>query len=483
MEAFAADMRKSPGLHGRAVTKLLGYVMVLLTGATGYVGSHLLSTLLHRGHAVRCFARHVDRLPEGVREVSVQGEIDDPGALARALEGVETAYYLIHAMTHAQDFASTDREYARLFGEAARQAGVKRIIYLGGLGHGKTLSKHLASRQEVGDTLRASGVPVVEFRASVIVGAGSISFELARALVDKLPIMVTPRWVRTPAQPIAIQDVIAYLVEAAEIDLPNGGLFEIGGADRVSYGGLMHEYARQRGRWHGMVPVPVLTPRVSSLWLALVVPRYARVGKLLIDGVRNETTVVDDSALRVFSVKPMGIEEATRRAIAEIPPESAALTGTRAWLALAVCIGACLGAGALGSLVSMDGIATWYPSIAKPAWTPPAWVFGPVWSILYLLMGMAAWRVWRRDGLREGALALGVFGLQLACNAIWSGLFFGLRRPGFALLDLLVLWMLILITIVLFAARDRMAAWLLVPYLGWVSFAGVLNAAIVQMNP
>ncbi|MBE7462193.1 MAG: tryptophan-rich sensory protein [Planctomycetes bacterium] len=456
--------------------------MILLTGATGYVGSHLLTALLQRGQAVRCFARHVERLPEGVREAAVQGDIGDRNALARALEGVQTAYYLVHAMTHAHDFASTDRENARLFGEIARQAGVKRIIYLGGLGHGEALSKHLASRQEVGDVLRESGVPVIEFRASVIVGAGSISFELARTLVDKLPIMVTPRWVRTPAQPIAIQDVVAYLVEAAEIDLPNGGLFEIGGADRVSYGGLMHEYARQRGRWHGMVPVPVLTPKVSSLWLALVVPRYAKVGKLLIDGVRNETTVGDDSALRVFSVKPMGIAEAIRRAIAETQPAPAALTGTRSLLALTVCIGVCLGAGALGSLLSFDGIANWYPSIAKPAWTPPSWVFGPVWSLLYLCMGIAAWRVWRRDGLREGCLALGVFGLQLATNAIWSGLFFGLRLPGLALLDLLVLWILILVTIVLFAARDRLAAGLLGPYWAWVTFAAALNAAIVQLN-
>ncbi|GMV84060.1 MAG: hypothetical protein AMXMBFR7_52440 [Planctomycetota bacterium] len=456
--------------------------MILLTGATGYVGSHLLTALQQRGLAVRCFVRHSDRLPEGEREAAVQGDIRDRSALARALEGVQTAYYLVHAMTHAHDFAATDRDNARIFGAAARQAGVKRIVYLGGLGRGQALSEHLASRQEVGEVLRASGVPVIEFRASVIVGAGSISFELARTLVDKLPVMVTPRWVRTPAQPIAIQDVVAYLVEAAEIDLPDGGLFEIGGADRVSYGGLMQEYARQRGRWHGMVPVPVLTPKVSSLWLALVVPRYAKVGKLLIDGVRNDTTVGDDSALRVFSVQPMGIAEAIRRAIAEIRPEPAALTGLRSLLALAFCAGVCLGAGGLGALLSTDGIANWYPSIAKPAWTPPAWVFGPVWSILYVLMGIAAWRVWRRDGLREGCLALGVFGLQLASNAIWSGLFFGLRQPGLALLDLLALWMLILVTIVLFAARDRLAAWLLGPYWVWVTFAAALNAAIVHLN-
>jgi tryptophan-rich sensory protein/uncharacterized protein YbjT (DUF2867 family) len=456
--------------------------MILLSGATGYVGSHLLSALIERGASVRCFGRRNDALPVAAREAAIQGDILDEAAVRRAMQGIDTAYYLVHSMTRAVDFAEVDRRAARLFGAVARDAGVRRIVYLGGLGRGAGLSAHLASRQEVGDVLRESGVPVVEFRASVIIGAGSISFELARTLIDKLPVMVTPLWVRTPAQPIAIDDVVTYLIEALDVDLPRGGIFEIGGVDRVSYGGIMREYARQRGLRRWTLPVPVLTPHVSSLWLSLVVPRRAKVGKLLIDGVRNETTVSNDAARRVFSVHPMGVPEAVRRAVAGLGPEPPALRGGRSALALAACVLACFGAAALGSLLSFRGISAWYPMIAKPSWTPPAWLFGPVWSALYLMMAVAAWRVWRRDGLREARLSLGAFAIQLVFNATWSWIFFGLRNPALAFVEIVALWALVLVTTVLFSARDRAAAALMLPYLGWVAFAAVLNGAIAWMN-
>lgn len=456
--------------------------MILLTGATGYVGSRLLRALSARGAAVRCLVRRSGSLPEEARASAVQGDVRDEAALCRAVAGVSTAYYLIHAMTGSADFAETDRRSARAFGAAARAAGVRRIVYLGGLGRGAGLSHHLSSRQEVGNVLRESGVPVLEFRASVIIGAGSISFDLARTLVDKLPAMVTPRWVRTPAQPIAIDDVIAYLVEALEADLPEGGVFEIGGADRVSYGGLMAEYARQRGLRRWMIAVPVLTPRLSGLWLSLVVPRHARVGKLLIDGVRNETVVSDDSALRAFSVRPVGIPEAVRRAIAGLPSEPHALEGVRSVAALGVCVIASFAAAAVGRLLSGDSVSSWYPSLAKPTWTPPSWLFAPVWSVLHLMMGIAAWRVWRRDGLREARLALGVFLIHLGFNAAWSGLFFGLRNPSVAFAEILALWLLVAVTTMLFWARDRLAAALMAPYLAWVSFATALNGAIASTN-
>jgi len=456
--------------------------MILLTGATGYVGSRLLAALLSRGMAPRCLARRPDALPEAARATAIQGDILDETQLRRAMEGVDTAYYLVHAMTESGDFAEIDRRSARLFGAVARDAGVRRIIYLGGLGRGVGLSHHLSSRQEVGSVLREAGVPVVELRASVIIGAGSISFELARTLVDKLPAMVTPRWVRTPAQPIAIDDVIAYLLEALDVDLPQGGVFEIGGADRTSYGGIMAEYGRQRGLRRWMISVPVLTPRLSSLWLALVVPRYARVGKLLIDGVKNETVVSDVTALRVFSVRPVGIAEAVRRAVAGLPPELPALSGGRSAVALAVCLMATFAAAGIGGLLSGSSVGDWYPSLAKPSWTPPGWLFGPVWTLLYFMMGVAAWRVWRRDGIREARLSLGVFALHLVFNAAWSGIFFGLREPGLAFAEILGLWLLIVVTTLLFSARDRAAAVLMVPYLAWVSFAAVLNGAIAWLN-
>jgi uncharacterized protein YbjT (DUF2867 family) len=293
---------------------------ILLTGATGYVGGRLLKALEGRGHRVRCLARQPEFLRArvgGGTEV-VQGDVLDANSLGPALAGIEAAYYLVHSMGSAGSFEEQDRIAASNFGQAARQAGTGRIIYLGGLGEqGKGLSEHLRSRQEVGEILRESGVPVIEFRSSVVIGSGSVSFEMVRALVDRLPVMICPKWVRTPTQPIAIEDVVEYLVEAAELPLKTGSeIFEIGGADVVSYGDLMQTYASERGLRRWMIQVPVLTPWLSSLWLGLVTPVYARVGRKLIEGVRNPTVVRDNRALQVFSVRPRGVREAIARALA-----------------------------------------------------------------------------------------------------------------------------------------------------------------------
>jgi uncharacterized protein YbjT (DUF2867 family) len=214
------------------------------------------------------------------------------------------------------DFETLDRQAAENFATAARAAGVQRIIYLGGLGEDEPdLSAHLRSRHEVGERLRAHGVPVLEFRASIIIGSGSLSFEMIRALVERLPVMVTPRWVRVTAQPIAIGDVLAYLRAALCVKVEGSVIVEIGGPDRVSYGELMREYARQRGLRRWMIPVPLLTPRLSSLWLGLVTPLYARVGRKLVDSLRHPTVVRDDSAQRLFSIRPVGVREAVACAV------------------------------------------------------------------------------------------------------------------------------------------------------------------------
>ncbi|HTG49816.1 MAG TPA: DUF2867 domain-containing protein, partial [Gemmatimonadales bacterium] len=199
--------------------------------------------------------------------------------------------------------------------KAAREAGVSRLVYLGGLGQGDGLSPHLASRQEVGRILRESGIPTIEFRASIVIGSGSLSFELVRSLVERLPAMVTPTWVDTPTQPIGIEDLIAYLMAALDLPAREGIIYEIGGPDRVSYADLMREYARLRRLRRLMVPVPLLTPRLSSLWLALISPVHARVGRELIDGMRNATVVQDDAALRDFTVRPRGIRQVLARAL------------------------------------------------------------------------------------------------------------------------------------------------------------------------
>ncbi|MGI9659846.1 MAG: SDR family oxidoreductase [Gaiellaceae bacterium] len=290
--------------------------MTLLTGASGYVGGRLLSTLEGSGVSVRCLARRPANLSGRVAPSTevVQGDVLVPESLGPAMEGVEVAYYLVHSMAAHDDYAKKDRQASEAFARAAREAGVRRIVYLGGLGRGE-LSPHLASRQEVGRILRGSGVETIELRASVVIGSGSLSFELIRGLVERLPVMITPTWVETLAQPIAIEDVISYLVEAANVPLGGSDVFEIGGPDRVTYGALMREYARQRGLRRRMLPVPILSPRLSSLWLGLVTPVYARVGRKLIESLQNETIVDDPRALTYFSVRPRGMADSVARAL------------------------------------------------------------------------------------------------------------------------------------------------------------------------
>ncbi|MGE4093603.1 MAG: SDR family oxidoreductase [Candidatus Binatia bacterium] len=292
--------------------------LILLTGATGYIGGRLLNALEGKGYPVRCLARRPECLRSTVATTTevVQGDVLAPTTLPSALAGVHTAYYLVHSMGSSGAFEEEDRQAARNFAEAARRAGVRRIIYLGGLASSKdTLSPHLRSRHEVGDVLRESGLPVIEFRSSIVIGSGSLSFEMIRALVERLPIMITPRWVSVLAQPIAIDDLLAYLLAALQLPEDASHIFEIGGADQMSYGDLMREYARQRGLPRVMIRVPVLTPRLSSLWLGIVTPLYARVGRKIVDSIRHPTIVEDTTALRTFPIRPIGMSEAIARAL------------------------------------------------------------------------------------------------------------------------------------------------------------------------
>jgi len=290
---------------------------ILLTGASGYVGGRLLPALEKQGHFVRCLARKPEYLRPRCASTTeiIAGDVFDADTLKRAMHGIHTAYYLIHALGGTRSFVAQDRRAAEVFAAVAAQAGVKKIIYLGGLGRGDDLSPHLASRQEVGAILRSGSVPVLEFRASIIIGSGSLSFEMVRALVHKLPVMITPRWVRTLAQPIAIEDVIAYLTAALDVETPESAVYEIGGADVISYQGIMREYARMRGLTRLIIPVPLLSPWLSSLWLTFITPLYFKVGRHLIEGVCNDTTVGSPQALSDFSVCPMGIRRALSRAL------------------------------------------------------------------------------------------------------------------------------------------------------------------------
>jgi uncharacterized protein YbjT (DUF2867 family)/tryptophan-rich sensory protein len=642
--------------------------LILLTGATGYVGTRLLGALRQRNVKVRCLARRPEALEshEGAGIEMAAGDVLDVDSLRSALRGVHTAYYLIHSMDAYGDFEDLDRRAAQNFAQAAAEAGVRRIVYLGGLAdNAQELSPHLRSRHEVGEILRSGGAQVIEFRASVVIGPGSLSFEMIRALVERLPVMIAPRWVSVPAQPIAIDDLIEYLVAALDIDVQGHRTFEIGGADRVSYGDLMKQYARQRGLRRLIIPVPVLTPRLSSLWLGLVTPLYARVGRKLIDSIRHPSVVQDDAASKLFPIRPLDhrraiaaalasedaqlarcgaaaaagaarfVNNATRRpavarffdarsALIDRAPEQVyavieriggqtgwyygdwlwrlrgamdrAIGGVgmrrtcrraqplkigdtvdcwrvaaveparrlrlaaemklpgRAWLEFEIeqqgtmsrlrqtavfdprgiwgrlywyLIGPlhqvmfagmlrgivaaglgndaipparherkllprilmllwflilCFAAAALGAAWTASSVDTWYQTIAKPTWNPPDWVFGPVWTALYAMMAVAAWLVWLRGPVNGSWTVWQLFTAQLALNVAWSGIFFGLCRPGLAFFEVLLLWAAIAATMIAFGKRSKPAGWLFAPYLAWVSFAAALNFAIWRLN-
>lgn len=294
--------------------------VVLLTGASGYVGGRLIPLLEKQPVILRCLARKPDSLRDSVKDSTqvVQGDVLDATSLDAALEGVHTAYYLVHLMSGSKNFEKEDRQAASNFAQAAKKAGVSRIVYLGGLGDDAEpkLSPHLRSRHEVGKILRDSGVDTVEFRAGMVVGAGSTSYQLMKSLTDRLPVMLCPRWLATATQPIAVDDVLAYLLAAKDLPIGESRIFEIGGPDVVTYGDLIREYARQRGLRRLLISVPVLTPYLSGLWLALVTPATYEVGRHLIEGLKNPTVVRDKKALVAFPIRPMGVKEAIKKAIA-----------------------------------------------------------------------------------------------------------------------------------------------------------------------
>jgi len=290
--------------------------LILVTGATGYVGGRLARALLDQGRPVRCMARRPEVLQERFPDADIAyGDVSEPDSLAPALDGVHTAYYLIHSMGDEGSFEEQERRAAENFAQAARDQGVQRIIYLGGLAsEGAEGSPHMRSRLRVGKIFRESGVPAIEFRASIIIGSGSLSYELIRALVRRLPVMITPRWVHVEAQPIFIGDVLAYLIAAMDLDAKDSRIYEIGGADRATYSELMRIFAKQRGLRRIIIPVPVLTPKLSSLWLHFVTPIYASVGRKLIESIIHPSVVQDHAAKRDFDFEPMGVEDAFRQA-------------------------------------------------------------------------------------------------------------------------------------------------------------------------
>ena len=292
---------------------------ILVAGATGFVGSHLVPALLEHGHDVRCLsrdpARAQGRLPADAE--IVRGDVHDAQSLMDAMHGVDVAYYLVHSMEGGDfDFEERDRDAARQFAEQAGRAGLKRLIFLGGLGdEASQLSAHLRSRQEVGELLRSGDTPVTELRAGLIIGPGSASYVMLQQLVERLPVMITPRWVETRTQPIAIADVVRYLITSLDDDSVDDAIYEIGGPEVMTYRSMMMRYARARGLKRIMFPVPVLTPRLSSYWVDVITDVSAALARPLIEGLRSEMIVRSDAGTRILGPATTSFEDAL--AIAE----------------------------------------------------------------------------------------------------------------------------------------------------------------------
>lgn len=296
---------------------------IFVTGATGYIGGRLAPRLLEAGYRIRCLARSPRKLETrswrgDPRVEVVEGDISEVDVLAAQMQGCDAAYYLVHSMVaKGSDYAEHDRQMAHTFAAAAEKAGVERIIYLGGLGEmSDDLSQHLASRREVEAALSSGGVPVTTIRAEMIIGSGSASFEILRYLVERLPVMVTPRWVQTESQPVSARDALHWLVECLRTPETIGRAIEIGGRDVLTYEELMRIVAEEAGLPRRViVRVPVLTPRLSSLWIGLVTPVQSSLARPLAEGLRNRVVVSDPSGMALMAHEPLGAREAIRRAL------------------------------------------------------------------------------------------------------------------------------------------------------------------------
>ncbi len=288
---------------------------VLVAGSSGFVGRRLCPALEQAGHAVRAMTRRPEKY-HGAGE-AVRGDVHDVESLSTALAGCDAAYYLVHSLDNA-DFEQRDAEAARTFAHAAAEAGLRRIVYLGGLGDdADDLSAHLRSRREVEDLLGSGGVPVTTLRAGIIVGHGGISWEMTRQLVEHLPIMITPLWVQTRTQPIAVADVVRYLVGVLEIPEAAGRAFDIGGPDILAYVDMMRRVAAIQGRPMLIIPVPLLSPQLSSLWLSLVTDVDVQTGRSLIDSMTNEVVMREDSIRRLIPFDPLDYDSAVLQALGE----------------------------------------------------------------------------------------------------------------------------------------------------------------------
>lgn len=454
---------------------------ILVTGATGYVGGHLVPALLERGHHVRVLTRS----PAGIAtrpwadDVEVaEGDATDRGAVRRALEGIDVAYFLLHSMDGGGDFQARDRALAHTFADAATDAGVGRLVYLGGLHPEGELSPHLASRVEVGEILLASPVPTAVLQAGVVLGDGSASYDMLRHLTERLPAMVAPRWLVNRIQPVAVRDIVHYLAEAATLPGDVNRTFDVGMPEVLTYADMMRRYAARAGLPPRLiVTLPVLTPGLASHWVGLVTPVDAGVARPLVGSLVHDAVCHEHDLEALVPPPPgglLGYEEALDEAMRSYDPRAwrRSLAGTSAAVAVTAAAGALL----------TDPRSRWYDDLDKPAWQPPPAAFPVVWSALYaaIAASTAATRVELEPGERRAFDR--ALGLNLALNAGWSGMFFRARRPDVATVVAGALAASSADLARRAAPTGRGKAAALAAYAGWCAFATGLSGTIARRN-
>ena len=457
----------------------------LVAGASGYIGAQLVPALLAAGWRVRVLARTPAKLDPAWRDrVEVrQGDATVADDLSGALAGVDVAYYLLHSMDGRGDYVTRDRDLARSFAGLAREADVGRIVYLSGLHpQDKPLSAHLGSRVEVGEILLASGVPTAVLQAGVVLGDGSASFDMLRHLAERLPAAVGPRWLRNRIQPIAVDDVVFYLVRAAELPPEVNRSFDLGMDEVLTYAEMMDRYARVAGLGGRFVgTVPLLTPGLASHWVGLVTPVSSGIARPLVGSLINDAVKHSDDATEVLGEPESsvtGFDEAVRRALRGVDAHW--------WRRVSRGVAAAVVATAVVGSLFTDPGSRWYQTLRKPSWQPPASAFPIAWTTLYGLIWVASASAIAdlgEEGRDEEASGFTTaLGVNLALNAAWSGVFFRAHALPAATLTALGL-----AASSADLARRGFAAGVgkgaaLVPYAAWTAFATVLTASIARLN-
>lgn len=466
---------------------------VLVTGASGYVGGELVPRLLDAGYVVRVLTRSAESVSDQVwadRVEVCEGDASATEDLDRALDEVSVAYYLLHSMDGDGDFHEQEVEMAQTFAAAAKRAGCDRIVYLGGIHpEDEELSEHMASRADVGKVFLDSDVPAACLQAAVVLGAGSVSFQMLHYLTERLPVMITPAWLRNRIQPIAVDDALHYLVAAAELPSDINRTFDIAGDEVLTYEEMMKRYAEVVGLAPRlMIPVPLLTPELASLWIGLVTPIDSAVARPLVGSLVHDVVAKESDIRKLVGAPPDGVtgfDEAVRTGAAEMEHEegSAPRDGRR----LLLGTGAATTAAAVVGTIATDPTSRWYKSLDLPSWQPPALAFPTVWTALYASIAAVSAKVItdleESDRGDEAAAFERALAINLGLNAGWSVLFWRSRR-----LDLATAEAALLAASSVDLARrawkvDKRHGLALAPYAAWCSFATVLTAEINRRNP